>query len=89
MSLQPAGVILAAVTFATIGAGHVLVRRLHACFGTRPAFPLFALGLSVLYASTLVKANWLSGALGITAVTVLWDGVEMFRQERRARREIE
>ena len=89
MNLQAAGVILAAVTFATIGAGHVLVRRLHARFGTRPAFPLFALGLAILFASTIARANWLSGILGITAVTVLWDGVEMFRQERRVRREIQ
>ena len=87
MNLQPAGVILAAVTFSTIGAGHVLVRRLHALYGTRPAFPLFALGLLFLYASTRSGADLLSGALGITAVTVLWDGIEMFRQKRRVRRE--
>lgn len=84
-SLQWAGPVLALVTFATIGAGHVLVRRLHAQFGTRPAIPLFILGGAILTGSLLAQADLLSGVLGITAITVIWDGVEMFRQERRVR----
>ena len=39
MSVQWTGVLLASVTFATIGVGHVLVRHLHARYGTRPALP--------------------------------------------------
>lgn len=85
--LQPAGVVLAIVTFGTIGVGHVLVRRLHARFGTRPAFPLYVVGFLILVGSLILQSDLLSGVLGITAVTVLWDGLEMFRQEKRARRE--
>jgi hypothetical protein len=48
VNLQPAGLVLALVTFATIAAGHELVRRLHRRSGTRPAVPLFALGSLVL-----------------------------------------
>lgn len=87
MNLEWAGSILAIVTFAAIGFGHVLVRRLHARFGTRPAIPLFAAGLLLLVSSLLVPLDLISGSLGITAITILWDGVEIYRQEKRMRRE--
>lgn len=87
MSLQWAGIVLAITTFATIGFGHVLVRRLHARYGTRPAIPLFFVGGSVLLSSFFVSGDLLSGALGITAITLLWDGIEMYRQEKRMQRE--
>jgi threonine/homoserine/homoserine lactone efflux protein len=87
MSLQWAGLILALVTFATIGIGHVLVRRLHASFGTRPALPFFGAGLLVLAISLSARSDLLSAVLGLTAITLLWDGIEMFRQERRMQRD--
>ena len=87
MSLQWAGVVLAFVTFATIGIGHMLVRRLHARYGTRPAMPLFGLGLLVLALSLAAQSDLLSAVLGITAITLLWDGIEMYRQEKRMQRE--
>jgi hypothetical protein len=87
MSLQWAGAVLAVTTFAAIGIGHVLVRRLHARFGTRPAGLLFLAGGVVLLSSLLAAGDLLSGVLGITAVTLLWDGVEMYRQEKRVLRE--
>lgn len=86
MSLQWAGVILAVVTFATIAAGHVLVRRLHARYGTRPALPLFVIGGLGLIGSLATNDNLLSGALGITAITILWDGIEIYRQEKRMKK---
>jgi hypothetical protein len=85
MNLQWAGLVLAVVTCATIGAGHVLVRWLHARFGTRPAIPLFGLGAIVLAASAAAASDLLSGALGLTAITLLWDGLEIYRQEKRKR----
>jgi len=87
MRLQWAGLLLALVTFGAIGAGHVLVRRLHARFGTRPAVPLFLAGGLVLAGSLGASSDLLSGVLGITAITILWDGVEIYRQERRIRNE--
>ena len=88
MSLQPAGLVLALVTFGTIAAGHELVRRLHRRSGTRPAVPLFALGAAVLLAGLLSSGDLLSAALGITGVTVIWDGVEICRQEGRMKRNV-
>lgn len=87
MKLQPAGIVLAFVTFATIGIGHVLVRRLQKRFGVWPAAVFFALGALVLFGSILVLNDLLSAVLGITAITLIWDGIEMFRQEKRMRRE--
>lgn len=87
MTLQWAGVLFALVTILTIGVGHVLVRRLHARFGTRPAVYFFLFGGVVLLSSLATSDNLLSGVLGITAITLIWDGVEMFRQEKRMRRE--
>jgi len=86
VSLQWAGMFLALVTFAGIAAGHVLVRRLHARFGTRPAIPLLVLGGLGLLLATVVLSDLLSGALGIAAVTVLWDGIEIYRQEKRIKK---
>lgn len=85
--LQWAGLVLALVTFATIGVGHVLVRGLHARFGTQPAVPLFLLGGLVLAASALIADRLTSAVLGITGVTLLWDGIEIYRQEKRKQRE--
>jgi drug/metabolite transporter (DMT)-like permease len=87
MSLQPAGIVLALATFITIAVGHVLVRRLHPRWRTRPGLPFFVLGALVLLSSFLVESNLLSGVLGIFAVTFIWDGIEFFRQEKRYLRE--
>jgi hypothetical protein len=87
MNLQPAGIVLAMITFLTIAAGHVLVRRLHARYGTRPALPLFGLGTLILIGSLATRPDLLSAVLGLTGVTVIWDGIEMFRQEKRVQRE--
>jgi threonine/homoserine/homoserine lactone efflux protein len=84
--LQWGGLVLAFVTFATIGLGHVLVRRLHASFGTRPAIPFILAGLLVLFASLLTPQNLVSAVLGISAITLVWDGIEFFRQEKRMQR---
>ena len=82
---QVAGLVLSGVTFATIGIGHVLVRRLHARFGTRPAVPFILSGALGLAASLAAQHDLLSAALGITAITLLWDGIEFYRQEKRIR----
>ncbi len=87
MTLQWAGPALAVATFATIAAGHVLVRRLHRRFSTRPAIPFFILGFAILLLSFYARDNLLSGVLGILAITFAWDGIEIYRQEKRTRRD--
>lgn len=87
VSLQWAGLVLALTTFITIAAGHVLVRRLHALFGTRPAIPFFILGSLILIFSLFNTLNLVSAVLGITGITLVWDGIEIYRQEKRMQRE--
>jgi hypothetical protein len=86
MTLQWAGLVLAILTFGTIGFGHVAVRKLNYRYGTRPAPFFLVLGLGFLGLSFLVTDNLASAALGIVGMTTLWDAVELIRQEERIRR---
>jgi hypothetical protein len=86
MTLQWAGLVLAALTFGTIGLGHVAVRKLNYRYGTKPAPFFFVLGLGFLGLSLLVTDYLASAALGIVGMTTLWDAVELIRQEGRIRR---
>ena len=86
MTLQWAGLALAVTTVATIGVGHVLVRKLNYHFGTKPAPLAFLLGAAAMAASLLVSRDLTSALLGIVGITTLWDGVELIRQEERVRK---
>jgi hypothetical protein len=86
MTLQWAGLVLAVLTFGTIGLGHVAVRKLNYRYGTKPAPIFLVLGLALLGLSLLVKDSLASAALGIVGMTTLWDAVELVRQEERIRR---
>ena len=86
MTLQWSGIVLAITTFVTIGAGHVLVRRLHPKFGTRLGIPFMLAGGVLMFASLFLADNLVSGFLGIFAITTFWDGIEFFRQEKRVQR---
>ena len=83
MNIQWSGVIFSILTFATIGIGHVLVRRLHPIFSTRLGIPFMVLGGIMLVISTFIESNLFAGSLGIVAITTFWDGLEFFRQEKR------
>lgn len=86
MNLQFAGLILAATTFATIGVGHVLVRRLYPVFGTVAAPVFWLLGIAAYAGSFVVESRLLSSVLGLVAITFIWDGIEFFRQKKRVER---
>jgi hypothetical protein len=83
---QWVGPISAAATVISIGLGHHLVRKTHARFGPRPGLAFFLLGLIVVYTSLNTPGDLASSLLGIFGITFLWDGLEMFRQERRMQR---
>lgn len=86
MSVQWAGLILAFITVATIGIGHVTVRKLNYFYGTKPAPYALILGLALLLLSLVVRSNLASASLGILGITTLWDSLEFIRQEERIRR---
>ena len=83
MTFQWAGLALAFTTVATIGIGHVLVRKLNYHFGTKPAPWAFLLGAIAMGASLVVSSELISALLGILGITTLWDGIEFIRQEKR------
>lgn len=81
-----AGLVLAVLTFGTIGLGHVAVRKLNFQYGTKPAPIFLVLGLGFLGLALLAMDNLASAGLGIVGMTTLWDVVELIRQEERIRR---
>ncbi len=84
--LQPAGLILGLTAFLSIWLGHVLVRVLEYRLAWLP-WPLFlAAGLGAETAALLARDPLASGVLGIAGMTLLWDALELRRQERRVRR---
>lgn len=84
--MQPAGLILGLTAFLSIWWGHVLVRALEYRLAWLP-WPLFlAAGLGAEAAALLVRNPLLSGILGILGMTLLWDALELRRQECRVRR---
>jgi hypothetical protein len=86
MTVQWAGLALAVTTVATIGIGHVLVRKLNYHLGTKPAPVAFLLGAAAMGASLLVSSQLTSALLGIIGITTFWDGIELIRQEERVRK---
>ncbi len=85
MTAQWAGLVLAMVTFGTIAFGHVMVRKVNYLYGTKPAPALFVLSL-LLMTLSLKMGDLASAALGIIGITTFWDGIELYRQEKRIRR---
>lgn len=77
------GIILAVVVFVTIGFGHVFVRKANYHYGTKLGIPLYIIGGIMLIYSLFVERDLFSAILGITAITIIWDGLEMYRQEKR------
>jgi hypothetical protein len=58
VTLQWAGLVLAVLTFGTIGLGHVAVRKLNYRYGTKPPPFFFVLGLGLLGLSLLVTGEF-------------------------------
>ncbi len=81
------GLVAALSAFVGIWFGHVAVRKVE--FVSRrlwlPAFIFFLLGWLSEWASTRVPLLP-SLALGILGITLLWDSLELFRQQARVRR---
>lgn len=86
MNLQFIGVILALTTFASIGVGHVLVRRVYPLLGIKAAPLFWTLGILTYYASVSQESDTWSSVLGVVAVTLVWDGIEFLRQKKRVER---
>jgi hypothetical protein len=82
------GLAAAAATLGGVSLGHVLVRRIEAqVVDLRLPILFFGMaGVALEVAASLVASRALAAALGILGVTLLWDALELRRQERRVQR---
>ncbi len=82
------GLAAAGSAFLGIWLGHVSVRKIE--FASErlrlPAIGFIGLGLCLEALSVVVNAPPASAALGIVGITLLWDALELKRQENRVRR---
>jgi hypothetical protein len=86
VNVEWTGLLLSLTTVATIGFGHVMVRKVNYHFGTKPVPIVAAIGIAVLMSSMFASTTLVSGALGIVGITTLWDAIEFVRQEKRVLR---
>jgi hypothetical protein len=86
VNIEWTGLVLSLTTVATIGIGHVMVRKLNYRFGTKPSPIAAAIGVAVLVSSLFASTTLLSGVLGIVGITTMWDAIELVRQERRVQK---
>jgi len=79
------GLVAALTAFLSIWAGHVTVRKVEATAPKLwiPIISAITLGLGLEYWSLITRYQLPSTVLGIFGITVLWDALELFRQERR------
>jgi len=86
--LQFAGFWMAVATFLGIWSGHVGVRWLEARSPNvqLPALILMATGLALNIYSLFAPTFIISGVTSIFGITVIWDGIEMFRQQQRVKK---
>jgi hypothetical protein len=88
MTLNWIGLITAAATFIGVWIGHVSVRKIEYISHTiwLPSGVALLLGLLLELGALVSENRYLSAALGILGVTILWDALECWRQEQRVRK---
>src|SRR5512135_2931468 len=86
--MNPVGLAAAGSAFLGIWLGHVSVRKIEFASETLwlPAIGFVGLGLFLEALSMVAHALPASAALGIVGLTLLWDALELKRQENRVRR---
>ncbi len=79
------GVVAALTAFCSIWFGHVAVRKVEYISATiwLPTTIFVVLGLAVEFLSLFAANHPISTALGIFGITLLWDAVELTRQQQR------
>jgi hypothetical protein len=85
VNINPVGLAAALATFFGVWLGHVSVRKIEreTVDLRKPALIAVLLGTGLEIASFLTPSIPLSAALGILAVTLLWDALELYRQQKR------
>lgn len=77
------GIIIAVVTFLTIGIWHPVVIKAEYHRGTRPWVVFLLIGLCCLSGALFVENIYLSSFLGVFGASALWGIGELFAQKKR------
>lgn len=80
------GIIIAIITFLTIGLWHPIVIKTEYYWGTRPWIIYLLIGLACMGAALFVENIYLSSFLGVFGASALWGIGELFEQEKRVLR---
>ncbi len=80
------GVILAATVFITVAIGHEFVRKFNYLYGTKPGKYVYFVGVGLFFWTLFIENQLLSAIIGVTAITIIWDGYEFYKQEDRIRK---
>lgn len=87
MTINPLGLIAAITAFLSIWFGHVAVRRIESVSPTvwLPTIVFIALSLFTEYYSLITDNRSLKITFGILGITLLWDALEIHRQQNRVK----
>jgi hypothetical protein len=88
MAVNVLGLVAAASAFLGIWLGHVTVRKVEYISPTiwLPSVLFASAGFGLEIASLSTSSRAVSLSLGIIGITLLWDALEMTRQQRRIRK---
>ena len=77
------GIIIAGMTFLTIGIWHPIVIKTEYYWGTRPWVAYLLIGICCCVAALFTSNVYLSSFLGVFGSSALWGIGELFAQKRR------
>lgn len=77
------GIIIAIMTFLTIGIWHPIVIKTEYRWGTRPWVAYALIGAVCIAAALFIKNIYLSSFLGVFGASALWGIGELFSQKKR------
>ncbi len=86
--MNTVGLVAAVAAFCSIWFGHVSVRKIEYRSRTLwlPAGIFIVAGAALEWVSLMVHTLEASTALGIVGITLVWDALELVRQQRRVRK---
>ncbi len=77
------GIIIAVMTFVTIGIWHPIVIKTEYHWGTRPWILYLLVGIGCCVAALFIENIYLSSFLGVFGASALWGIGELFSQKKR------
>jgi hypothetical protein len=77
------GIIIATMTFLTIGIWHPIVIKTEYHWGTRPWIIYLFIGIGCCVSALFIENIYISSFLGVFGASALWGIGELFAQKRR------